>query len=139
MTDRDDPLYEEEVVEVFLSPGAEPATRYFEFEVSPNGVLWDGYVDSPNLSRQSMMSHAEWNCEGIEWGAERDDAKGIWTAFLRLPLEVLAEGEVPDVWRINLYRIDRSPNEGDEFQAWSPTLKNPADFHVPERFGFLRL
>lgn len=139
MTERDAPLYEEDVVEVFLSPGEEAPRRYFEFEVSPNGVLWDGYVESPNLGRPGMMSHAEWNCPNLEWGAERDDGDNVWTAYMHIPLAELCEGEVPDLWRFNLYRIDRSEGEEDEFQAWSPTLADPADFHVPERFGYLRI
>ena len=36
-----------------------------------------------------------------------------------------------------LFRIDRGTL--DEFTAWSPTFADPPDFHVPERFGLLRL
>src|SRR5918912_1166835 len=43
-TRRDDPIYDEEVVEVFIAPGLEDPIRYCEFEVSPNGVLFDARV-----------------------------------------------------------------------------------------------
>src|SRR5262245_58008733 len=38
-TQRDDPIYDEEVVEVFIGPGDTTPVDYYEFEVSPNGVL----------------------------------------------------------------------------------------------------
>ena len=41
------------------------------------------------------------------------------------------------LWRANFYRIDRG--ERDEYSAWRPTLRSPPDFHVPARFGSLRL
>ena len=28
-------------------------------------------------------------------------------------------------------------HERAEFSAWSPTAESPANFHVPERFGYL--
>src|SRR5438132_13975951 len=39
-TDRDDPIYEEEVVEAFLCPTAD-VRRYYEVNVSPHNVLFD--------------------------------------------------------------------------------------------------
>lgn len=148
MTERDDPIFEEEVVEVFLAPGGGDPRFYFEFEVSPDGVLWDGWISSPNLSREGMEGHAEWDCEDLQWGASRHDSRGLWEGWFSLPLAQLwgemgeiagVSGEMPQEWRVNFYRIDR-PKEGDaETTAWSPTLKTPADFHVPSRFGRLVL
>jgi hypothetical protein len=40
--------------------------------------------------------------------------------------------------RANLFRIDRHPEHGDEYSAWQPTRKDPADFHVAAAFGTLR-
>src|SRR5262245_11180750 len=62
---RDDPIYEEEVVEVFLAPGLEPPRTYFEFEVSPAGVLFDARVENPHGRRSDMKVHTAWDCEGI--------------------------------------------------------------------------
>ena len=39
------------------------------------------------------------------------------------------------VWRVNFYRIERG--DETEFTAWSPTYRDPADFHVPDCFGEL--
>ena len=54
MTERDDPIYEEEVVEVFLSAGDADPTDYFEFEVSPDGVLFDATISNPDSDRSTM-------------------------------------------------------------------------------------
>jgi alpha-galactosidase len=41
-------------------------------------------------------------------------------------------------WRANFFRVDRH-RRGDAYLAWSPTLKNPPDFHVPDAFGWLEM
>jgi hypothetical protein len=137
-TDRDDPLWKEDVFEIFLSPRETP-TVYFEFEVNPLGALFDAWVDSPELRRDTMRVATEWDCPGFEARVTR--RKGRWSASVRIPLDPLLEGPPPpEVWRANFYRIDRGADGSpDEFSAWSPTLADPADFHVPERFGILRI
>lgn len=133
---RDAPLWEEEVVELFLAPGAAPPERYFEFELNPLGALFDGAVRSPRGDRRGMTVDAGWNCAGIEWSAAR--RAGGWRARLAVPWRALAGAQPPRLWRANLYRVDRPPRAPAEFSAWSPTLALPADFHRPRRFGFLR-
>src|SRR5947208_1773103 len=39
--------------------------------------------------------------------------------------------------RANFFRVDRSAAHGDEYSAWSPTMKNRPDFHVVAAFGGL--
>jgi hypothetical protein len=139
---RDDPIYEEEAVEVFLAPGAADPARYFEFEVSPDGVLWDGIIDNPTLDAAQFRGDAAWNCAGIHWKAQRNDALNQWLVWMALPLRELAGGaEVPTTWRANFYRIDRPFQNSDparaEFSCWSATLTSPASFHQPRRFGIL--
>ena len=133
-TGRDDPLWKEDVFEVFLAPGADAPTAYFEFEVNPLGALFDALIDSPNKSREGMRIGTEWDCPGFEARVTRREAN--WSASLRIPLDPLVRGTTPEAWRANFYRIDRGT--ADEFSSWSPTLRDPADFHVPDRFGVLR-
>jgi hypothetical protein len=138
--ERDSSLYEEDVLEVFLAP--ERLERYFEFEVNPLGTLFDAVVDSPMRERGSMQVDRAWNCEGF-WAAIRCDRRDPAMASLRtlLCIPFAGLGVIPprpgDTWRANFYRIDRS-SRGDAFSAWSPTLRTPADFHVPDRFGLIR-
>jgi hypothetical protein len=135
-TKRDEPLWREDVFEVFLAPRNPPAL-YYEFEVNPLGALFDARVESPELSRATMRVDPAWDCPGLEARVTRRPER--WSALLQIPLEALVgEGEaLPSSWRANFYRIDRGAP--DEYSAWSPTLTDPPDFHVPEKFGVLRL
>ncbi|MGE5414401.1 MAG: carbohydrate-binding family 9-like protein [Syntrophomonadaceae bacterium] len=134
-TRRDAPLWEEDVYEVFLSP-QDPAHHYYEFEVNPLGTLFDARVESPNLRREDMTVSTGWDCDG--YSARVTTRPGRWSAALRIPLAALGPESPPaGRWRANFYRIDRGAP--DEYSAWSPTFADPADFHVPERFGYLTI
>ena len=138
--DRDAPIYEEDAFEIFLAP--ERPERYFEFEVSPVGTLFDAVVDSPQRDRATMKVDRKWNCAGF-WGAVRSERRrdGMLDMAVLAAIPFASLG-VPapqpgTSWLANFYRIDRS-SSGDFFGAWSPTMRSPADFHVPDAFGTLR-
>jgi len=139
-TRRDDPIYDEEVVELFLAAGPETPTEYAAIEISPNGVLFDAWVQNPTGERAQMVVDTTWDWPGIRWHAERIDAQKRWWAVLVLPWAgIVAAASLPAIWRANFYRIER-PREGTaEFSCWSPTRSEPADFHKPARFGTLRV
>ena len=133
-TRRDAPLWEEDVFEIFLAP-EDPPRLYYEFEVNPLGALFDARIASPDLARATMQVETAWDCAGFSARVTRGPKR--WSATLRIPLGALCPGPLPARWRANFYRIDRGPV--DEFTAWSPTLADPPDFHVPQRFGVLKL
>lgn len=133
-TRRDAPLWEEDVFEVFLSP-EDPPRHYYEFEVNPLGTLFDARVVSPDLRRETMRVDTSWDCPAFTARVSRRPRQ--WSASLRIPLGALGAGPIPGRWRANFFRIDRGAP--DEFSTWSPTFADPPDFHVPERFGVLRL
>jgi hypothetical protein len=141
MHERDAPLYEQDVVEVFVAP--ESTARYYELEVSPHGVVFDAVIDSPDGVRKTMRVDRSWNCEGlvaaVRKSFQRDGAILIDT-LIRIPFLSIA-GKVPvdgETWRANFFRIDRHAAAGDEYTAWQPTLRDPADFHVVAAFGRLQ-
>lgn len=139
-TRRDDPLYEEEVVELFIAPGEATPTRYYEFEVSPAGALLDAAIYNPTSSRADLQVDLSWSPATLRWSAWHDRVARAWGALLIVPWELIVpEGPLPQLWRANLYRIERPRNATPEFSCWSPTLTEPADFHKPARFGFLQL
>ena len=137
---RDDPLYEEEAVEVFLAPGEEDPILYIEIEVSPLGTLFDARIHNPTSQRADMTGDRAWDCPGLRWAAGPGSERQDWWAELVLPWNGIApKGSLSRVWRANFYRIER-PRDGEpEFSCWSPTLTRPADFHRPNRFGVLEL
>lgn len=154
-TRRDDPLYEEEVVEAFLCPTGD-ARRYYELELSPRNVLFDARVDSPERNRLTMRVDTAWSCAGIRTavrvcgvleGSPPERRSGTpalhrsrwWTAELAVPFAAFPEAPRPrpgDAWRANFFRIDGQVPP--VCLAWRPTLEVPANFHVPDRFGALR-
>lgn len=139
---RDDPIYEEEAVEIFLAAGTADPVDYFEVEVSPRGVLWDGTVHNPTSRRAEMVVDKSWDCPGIRWATGQGAARQDWWATFLLPWRGIAPGGPPPLWRANFYRIERPRDSRDvepEFSCWSPTLTRPADFHQPARFGVLEL
>jgi hypothetical protein len=126
----DQPLFEEDVVELFLAP--ERLSRYFEIEVNPLGTTFDAIIDSPDLDRATMTSDLAWTCGGL-FAAVRTTPASL-DVLVRVPFASIGarpEGE----WRANFYRIDRG--DADEYTAWQPTMKTPPDFHVPRAFGGL--
>ena len=60
-TQRDEPIYDEEVVEIFIGPGAATQVDYYELEVSPNGVLLDVRVHNPTGDRATMKLDFAWD------------------------------------------------------------------------------
>lgn len=139
-TERDAAIYDEEVVEVFLAPGTATPVDYYEFEVSPNGVLLEVLAHNPTGDRAAMRLDFTWDCAGLRWGAQREDAQNQWRAFFALPwASIGAPGALPTRWRANFYRIDRPRKAAPEFSCWSPTMIDPADFHRPGYFGYLEL
>jgi hypothetical protein len=134
LTERDAPVWQEDVFEVFLA-SSEPPHVYYEIEVNPLGAIYDARVHSPELSRASMRVDTSWDCPGLAARVTRRPER--WSAMLRIPLSPLHGGMRPPRWRANFYRIDRG--NPDEYSAWAPTLSDPVDFHVPERFGWLHL
>lgn len=141
LLEHDAPLYEEDVVELFLAP--ETPLRYFELEVSPRGTLFDARIESPDGDRRTMRVDRGWTCEGL-FAAVRatSEGNGVTTidTIVRVPFAALerATPSAGESWKANFYRIDRHPEAGDEYSAWQPTMQKPANFHVPAAFGTLR-
>ena len=146
MRQRDDPIYDEEVVEAFICSG-EDVTRYYEFEFSPHNVVFDAAIQCPESGdRRYLKADLGWDCEGLQSAVEvvgtLDDPSDVderWTVEVALPFSQIGRGgRAPadgELWRANFYRIDRA-GEG-EFSCWSPTKAVPANFHVPARYGEL--
>ena len=142
-TQRDEYLWEEEVVEVFIDVDDVPET-YVEIEVSPSNTLFDSYiVDPENID---VPATARFNLPGLRTGVtvqgslnKREDIDSSWTVEMAIPFEDLTNATTQKVGpeteiKLNFYRLDK--NQGEEFAsyAWSPTGKS---FHKPSVFGQL--
>ncbi|MCU0427615.1 MAG: carbohydrate-binding family 9-like protein [Candidatus Kapabacteria bacterium] len=142
MTQRDDKLWEEEVVEVFFAPYLPEKFGYTELEISPANTILDLYVREVRGVMPIALPYTTYNLNvrsatqirgTLNNSTDRDTS---WTVEISLPLaDVQPVNLLPitegDKWRMNFYRMERFPNK--EFIAWSPTMLNK--FHVPARFG----
>ena len=150
MSRRDAPIWEEEVVEIFVDPAGR-GVDYFELEISPANVVCDLRVRRPH---PSLLSETGFDLDGLEsavrlHGEAPGQAPG-WIATAALPFAGLRSLPVPDdvrippapgdTWRFNVFRIKRPngpmrPTDGAILAAWSPT--GTPSFHVPEAFQAL--
>ncbi len=139
-TKRDEYLWKEEAVEVFIDTDQEP-DNYVEIEVSPKNVLYDSYIVDPvNIDIEETL---KFNLNGIKTAVsvdgsvnQRNDEDVKWTVEIALPFRELKADFSADQldnyqWKINFYRInqDQSPLK---YLAWSPTQ---GSFHQPDKFG----
>jgi Carbohydrate family 9 binding domain-like len=140
----DDPIYEDEVVEIFLDPSG-AGHGYAEVEVSPANVRFDARFAAP---RADLEGARRWS-SGVRTAAQVDGAVTVgdeppapargWTVEIALPWAVLGlEPRGGERWRMNLYRLEnhnrRKAVEGSGFSA---PLRG--DFHALDRFGWLEL
>jgi len=142
-TQRDEHLWEEEAIEVFIDVDDVPET-YVEIEVSPANVLFDSYiVDPQNID---VPATARFNLPGIRTAVEingtlneREDKDQNWTVEIAIPLKDLVNEKTKQVTsqteiKINFYRLDENHGVDRMSYAWSPTTGR---FHKPSVFGRL--
>jgi hypothetical protein len=127
-------LWNWDVAEVFLGSDFKDIRRYKEFEISPQGEWIDLDVD---LHKPHHEDGWVWN-SGFQVAARIDRAAKIWYGAMRIPFRAIAP--VPPgigmEFRMNLFRSEGPATNHREI-AWQPPMS--ATFHVPERFGLLRL
>ncbi|MEA1996791.1 MAG: carbohydrate-binding family 9-like protein [Gemmatimonadota bacterium] len=149
MTGHDEPIYNEEVVEIFIDP-AGSLCAYYELEVSPLNTSFDALILNNAVTCGSegrgdkFQGFTAWDPAGFKHAVHlegelnaHDGMARYWECEMALRFdELFLGGNIPprpgDQWRVNLYRIDIQGDRVEE-SAFSPT--GLADFHVPARFG----
>ncbi|MFK7695052.1 carbohydrate-binding family 9-like protein [Paenibacillus sp. HJGM_3] len=130
-TRRDDPLYDQDVVEVFIDEEG-LGRRYIELELSPRNVVFDAIIENVN---GKITVDTDWDAEDMTTHVWEEGGRRVYE--LRLPFAHFAKKpEAGTEWRINFYRIDEDRNRKRHFQAWSPT--GAVDYHIASRFGTIR-
>ena len=140
---KDDPIYNEDAVEIFLDANGDGKT-YNELQVSPHNVNFDAAFVARRsdlaaaMKWESGMKSAVTVRGTIDNDADKDEG---WSAELQIPFDQLME--VPrlppqkgDTWRFNLYRLEHLVRRQQiEGQSFSPLFAG--DFHHLPRFGKL--
>lgn len=129
-TNRDDPIYKEDVVEVFVDEkGA--GTHYKEYEFSPRNVVFDALIEKEAGKRPIV--NISWNDSELQSEVIAVEPNKL-VYDIRLSLRSFERLPVPGTsWRINFYRIDQDAQGKRHFWAWSPT--GIVNYHTPEKFG----
>lgn len=121
MTARDDAVWRDDCVELFLDTNLDRAS-YYHFAINALGTVMD----------EARPGTIEWNANVRAAGARGEDA---WMIEVAIPLADLGGAQPGDRWGLNVCR-ERQAGGSNELSAWSPTY---GQFLVPERFGELLL
>jgi hypothetical protein len=143
-----DPLYLQDVVELFLWPDAVPGrpALYLEHEVSPAGHCLTLLVASDGAPRARWSPWTPWGEPGAECARQRVTVQRRrgrmcgWTAAIALPWGLFTGlGATPPhtgaCWRGNITRIDHGRGVA-RHAAWSPPPV--VNFHHLPSMGVLR-
>jgi hypothetical protein len=127
-------LWNWDVAEVFIGSDFKNIRRYKEFELSPQGEWLDLDID---LTKPHHEEGWTWN-SGFQVAAQIDEQKKIWYGAMKILWTALDDTppSAGKTLRVNFFR-SQGPLSNRKEIAWQPTMSET--FHVPERFGLLRL
>jgi len=147
MTERDDHLWNGEVVEILCDPDGD-SVNYFEVQVNPLGTVLDLFLAKPYYA--GGVADLSWNLDSLKVGVWVDgtlndsaDVDSQWTCEVALPFNEIAfmaptltcPPQSGDRWRILVTRYDyeRTGLKRVEVSSWNRT--DSRGFHVPSKFG----
>lgn len=127
-------LWNWDVAEAFIGSDFQHIRHYKEFEISPRGEWIDLDID---LDYRHPEGGWKWN-SGFDVSARIDEAAHVWYGAMKIPYAAIDPRPAAggNVLRINLFRSQGPPSARHEL-AWQAPMSN--SFHVPERFGTLKL
>ena len=127
-------LWNWDVAEVFIGSDFEDIKHYREFELSPQGEWIDLDVD---LHKPHHEEGWTWN-SGFKVSARIDRVAHVWYGAMRIPYSAVDQRPATpgNVLRVNLFRSQGPASHHQEI-AWQAPMSDT--FHVPERFGVLKL
>ena len=140
-TERDDPTYRDDAVEIFINPKPSQTGLYFGLEMNARAVLYD------YLMYDASYAMKRFNLSGVKLLTNirgtlnaRGDQDSGWTLEVAIPwenFEELAKRPVNGtIWTANLNRWDGvEPNR--RLSQWSDSQMKTPNPHAPKRFGEL--
>lgn len=144
VTEHDGPVYEEDAVEIFVTPNPADVSAYFGYEMNIRGV-WLDYLAFGGGEHGTESIHFEWQAEGVLMGTSHDgtlndhsDTDTGWVLEMAIPFDNFRHlgGRVPpepgDEWRLNL---NRTKGYEGQFSMWSDSHADEASFHHSAFFG----
>lgn len=134
MKEETNKLWEWDVAEVFIGSDFDNIRRYKEFEVSPQGEWVDLDID---LTKPHHEGGWTWN-SGFESAARIDRESRMWYAAMKIPFSAIDNrpAVAGNTLRINLF-VSQGPPKTHQEVTWRAPMNET--FHVPEKFGRIRL
>src|SRR5690348_10490003 len=140
-SDRDDPTYRDDAVEIFLNPRPSQTGLYYGLEMNARAVLYD------YLMYDSRYAMKRFNLKGVLLATHvrgtlnaRGDPDEGWTLEVAIPWENFDEfTRRPDPgasWTMNVNRWD-GVEPDRRMSNWSDPQQPRPSPHVPARFGKL--
>lgn len=144
LTQRDDPTYRDDCVEIFINPKPENLDFYVGFEMSAAAVMYDYFALPNRLYLKAMQFEGLQLATDIRGTLNRSgDKDSGWTLEVAIPwknfvdLAVIYPPKAGDIWSANLNRWDGvEPNR--VLSQWSNSGDKGPNPHHPERFGKLK-
>jgi hypothetical protein len=136
-TQRDDPTYKDDAVELYVNPRSSQSTAYYGFEMNANGVMYDYFLSYPEFGLLSA-----YNAQGWQIATKRND-KG-WSLELAIPWANFSDlsgsrlaPKPGDSWRFNLVRWDGT-EPARRLSMYSDSGLKLTVPHRPARFATLK-
>ena len=129
MTNYNDPIYDEETVELFIQP-TDDMHSYLEVEWNGIGGVFLSNIDNDLKGTTKTLF--------VDDNIVKSDIYGEdfgWSVLGFLPKSLFSAPMMGE-WRFNGYRIKRKPDNSMYLYAFSPTIEER--FHIPEKFAVLK-
>jgi hypothetical protein len=139
-TERDDPTYLDDAVEIFINPMPSQTGIYYGLEMNVRAVLYDYVMSQGHLFRQFNLQGAQLATYIDGTMNMRGDTDKGWSLEVAIPwanFDALSKPPaVGAMWSANINRWDGvEPNR--RMSNWSNPMQPQPNPHVPERFGKL--
>lgn len=127
-------LWNWDVAEVFIGADFNDIRHYKEFELSPQGEWVDLAID---LNKTHHEGGWTWN-SGFEVSARIDRGRHVWYGAMKIPYSAIdtRPAAAGNLLRVNFFRSQGSGPNRHQI-TWQAPMADT--FHVPERFGLLKL
>jgi hypothetical protein len=144
VTEHDGPVWEEDAVEIFVTPNSADISTYFGYEMNANGTFLD-YMAFEAGDHSTKSIQFAWESEGVllktTWKGtlnDHSDRDQSWILEMAIPMANFRHlgGNIPpqpgDMWRLNL---NRTKGHEGQFSIWSDPGTDRASFHHSAFFG----
>jgi hypothetical protein len=141
-TKHDDPLWKEDVVELFIDANRD-RRGYVELQVNPNNAQFDSFFSGGNRQNPDPAWNANMKTAVVVTGTKdkRDDQDTGWTVEMAIPLEAVKGKDAAmalslppkpgDKWRLNGVRVEKPKEKGIAAASWAHITIQ--DFHAIDR------